>query len=53
VVDLYEDGVTIARSLERLGDGGMFGQPATHGEIEGAVLRMLRAPRRTAVRKAA
>jgi DNA topoisomerase-1 len=52
VLDLYEDGVTIARSLERLGDGGTFGQPATHGQIETAVLRMLRSPRRIA-RKAA
>jgi DNA topoisomerase IB len=53
VVDLYEDGVTVARSLERLGDGASFGQPATHGQIEAAVLRMLRSPRRAAGRKAA
>jgi len=48
VIDLYDDGVTIARSMERLGDGATFGQPATHGQVEAAVLRMLRAPRRTA-----
>ena len=48
VIDLYDDGVTVARSLERLGDGAAFGQPATHGQVEAAVLRMLRAPRRTA-----
>jgi DNA topoisomerase-1 len=53
VVDLYEDGVTIARSLERLGDGATYGQPATHGQVETAVLRMLRSPRRAAARKAA
>jgi DNA topoisomerase I len=47
VIDLYDDDVTIARSLERLGDGAAYGQPATHGQIEAAVLRMLRTPRRT------
>ncbi|MDQ1614560.1 MAG: hypothetical protein QOJ60_499 [Actinomycetota bacterium] len=46
VVDLYDDGVTIARSLERLGADAAFGQPATHGQVEAAVLRMLRTPRR-------
>lgn len=44
VIDLYDDGVTIARSLERLGTD--FGQPATHGQVEAAVLRMLRSPKR-------
>ena len=51
VIDLYDDGVTVARSLERLGDGASFGQPATHGQVEAAVLRMLRAPRRQAARQ--
>lgn len=46
VIDLYDDGVTVTRSLERLGDGAAFGQPATHGQVESAVLRMLRAPKR-------
>ena len=46
VIDLYDDGVTVARSLERLGDGASYGQPATHGQIESAVLRILRNPRR-------
>jgi DNA topoisomerase-1 len=46
VADLYDDGVTIARSLERLGAEADFGQPATHGQVEAAVLRMLRAPKR-------
>ena len=44
IVDLYDDGVTVARSLARL--GADFGQPATHGAIEAAVLRMLRTPKR-------
>ncbi len=48
VFDLYDDNVTIARALERLGADADFGQPATHGEIEGAVCRMLRAPKRVA-----
>jgi DNA topoisomerase IB len=47
VIDLYEDGVTVWRALERLGADADFGQPATHGHIEAAVLRMLKAPRRT------
>jgi DNA topoisomerase IB len=53
VIDLYTDGVTIARSLERLGADADFGQPATHGQVEAAVLRMLRGPKRSAVRRAA
>jgi DNA topoisomerase I len=52
VMDLYDDGVTIARSLERLGADADFGQPATHGRVEAAVLRMLRAPRRTTAGRA-
>jgi DNA topoisomerase-1 len=42
VVDLFEDGVTIEPSLKRLGEGASFGEPATHGAIERAVLRLLR-----------
>jgi DNA topoisomerase I len=42
VIDLYDDGFTIATSLERLGADGEFGQPATHGMVEAAVLRLLR-----------
>jgi DNA topoisomerase IB len=53
VIDLYDDGVTVARSLERLGDGASFGQPATHGQVESAVLRLLSAPRRSARRSKA
>jgi DNA topoisomerase I len=46
VLDLYDDGVTIARSLERLGADADFGEPATHGAVEAAVLRMLHTPKR-------
>ncbi|GAB2684217.1 DNA topoisomerase IB [Thalassiella azotivora] len=46
VVDLFEDGVTIERSLRRLGEGVDTGHPATHGAIEKSVLNLLRkAPR--------
>lgn len=41
VIDLYENGVTVAPSLERLGADAAFGSPATHGQIEQAVLTML------------
>jgi len=53
VLDLYDDGVTIQRSLERLGAEADFGQPATHGQIEAAVLRLLRRPVRAASRRTA
>jgi len=43
VVDLYDDGVTVSRALLALGDGMALGQPATHGKVEAAVLRMLSA----------
>lgn len=42
LVDLYEDGRTIEPALSRLGEGAAFGEPATHGAIERAVLRLLR-----------
>ncbi|MTE22205.1 DNA topoisomerase IB [Streptomyces sp. TRM43335] len=45
VIELYEEGVTIAPALHRLGDGAAFGVPATQGAVEGAVLRMLRTGR--------
>jgi DNA topoisomerase IB len=53
VIDHYDDGTTIQRSLERLGAEAAFGQPATHGEIEAAVLRLLRRPAKAAGRRAA
>lgn len=42
VIDLYDQGVTV--DLQRLGDGVAYGQPATQGQVESAVLRLLRAP---------
>ena len=42
VVDLFEDGVTIEHALRTLGEQTPVGQPATHGPVEQAVLRMLR-----------
>ena len=51
VIDLYDDGVTIQRSLERLGADAAFGQPATHGQVEEAVLRLLRKPVKAATRR--
>jgi DNA topoisomerase-1 len=51
VIDLYDDGTTIATALERLGADADFGQPATHGQIEAAVLRLLRRPATAARRR--
>ncbi|MFG3103675.1 DNA topoisomerase IB [Streptomyces sp. NPDC048182] len=42
VVELYEEGVTVAAALPKLGGEGTWGVPATHGPAERAVLRMLR-----------
>ncbi|MDQ3592894.1 MAG: DNA topoisomerase IB [Actinomycetota bacterium] len=47
VVDLFEDGITIERSLRRLGEDTDPGHPATHGAIERAVVRMLTQHRST------
>jgi len=44
VIDLYNDGVTILGDLEALGEGAGFGELATQGAVEAAVLRMLRSP---------
>jgi DNA topoisomerase IB len=41
VIELFDEGRTIADDLERLGDGAAFGHPATQGPIEEAVLRLL------------
>jgi DNA topoisomerase IB len=43
VVDLYQDGVTVAAALDELGADVDGGQLATQGHVERAVLRMLRA----------
>jgi len=42
VFDCYERGLTVADSLPRLGDGHDFGELATRGPMERAVLRLLR-----------
>ena len=44
VIDLYDDGITIADDLGALGRDTMPGSLATHGGIEQAVLRLLREP---------
>ena len=41
VVELYEEGVTIAAHLDRLGAGTGEGEPATHGPAEEATWRLL------------
>lgn len=51
VIDLYDDGTTIAGAVERLGADADFGQPATHGQVEAAVLRLLRRPARASHRR--
>lgn len=50
VIDRYTDGATIARDLSALGEGAHFGELATQGAIEDAVLRLL--GRRVATRRA-
>ncbi|MEU0719637.1 DNA topoisomerase IB [Streptomyces lavendulocolor] len=45
VIELYEEGVTVAAALPRLGDEGTHGIPATQGPAERAVLHMLRTGR--------
>ncbi|MFH8487668.1 DNA topoisomerase IB [Streptomyces longisporoflavus] len=41
VIELFDEGRTIAEDLDRLGDGATYGHPATQGPIEEAVLRLL------------
>ena len=41
VIDLYDSGITISTDLKLLGDG-TYGEPATQGRVEAAVLRLLR-----------
>ncbi|MEU0052354.1 DNA topoisomerase IB [Streptomyces sp. NPDC006309] len=41
VFELFEQGVTIAPALTRLGEHGDFGRPATQGPVEKAVLDLL------------
>ncbi|MEV4788289.1 DNA topoisomerase IB [Streptomyces tuirus] len=46
VIELFEEGVTVAAALPHLGDGGTYGIPATQGPAERAVLHMLETGRR-------
>ncbi|MER5643995.1 DNA topoisomerase IB [Streptosporangium sp. NPDC002524] len=41
VIDAYDRGRTVARALDRLGADTGFGQPATHGTVERAVISLL------------
>ncbi|MFE3031876.1 DNA topoisomerase IB [Streptomyces canus] len=41
VLELFEQGRTIAPALTRLGEHGDFGRPATQGAVEAAVLALL------------
>ncbi|MEV0423340.1 hypothetical protein [Streptosporangium canum] len=41
VIEAYEKGRTIARALAELGADAGFGQPATHGGVERAVVSLL------------
>lgn len=43
ILDHYDDGVTIAVDLESLGADVGYGEPATQGPLEAAVLRLLAA----------
>ncbi|MBV9292013.1 MAG: DNA topoisomerase IB [Frankiales bacterium] len=53
VIDRYNDGITIADELGRLGADARFGELATQGPIEAAVLELLREPAATRSRRAA
>ena len=44
VIDRYNDGLTIGDELHSLGAGAQFGELATQGAIEEAVLRLLQEP---------
>jgi DNA topoisomerase IB len=44
VIALYEEGTTIAPALERLGKGQEFGDVATKGHAERAVLKLITSP---------
>jgi DNA topoisomerase IB len=53
VIDSYLDGVTIYDDLHRLGADAAFGELATQGPIEDAVLRLLQEPQAGRRRRAA
>ncbi len=52
VIDLYHDGITITEDLHRLGAEAHFGELATRGGVESAVLSMLRDPQSARRRRA-
>jgi DNA topoisomerase-1 len=49
IIDLFDQGITISNDLKLLGDGTAYGQPATQGAVEQAVLALLRPPTRAAM----
>ena len=44
IIDLYDNGITLAKDLEVLGEQASYGSPAFQGAIEAAVLSLLREP---------
>ncbi|MEP7055237.1 MAG: DNA topoisomerase IB [Actinomycetota bacterium] len=52
VIDLYDAGLTINRDLKELGAGAAYGQLATQGAIEQAVVRLLTQSDASVARKA-
>ena len=52
IIDLYDDGITIAHDLEALGEDASYGSPAFQGALEAAALALLREPASTAGRLA-
>ena len=52
VIDLYDAGMTIRKDLDLLGAEASYGEPATQGAIEAAVLRLLRDAPATELQKA-
>jgi DNA topoisomerase I len=53
VFDRFNDGLTIAGALDRLGDGSDFGQPSFQGAIEEAVLDLIEEEPSDAIEKVA
>ncbi|MCW2544989.1 MAG: topoisomerase [Frankiales bacterium] len=49
IIDLFDGGITISKDLKLLGDGTAYGQPATQGAVEQAVLALLRPATRAAL----
>lgn len=43
VIELFDEGRTVAPALTRLGEHGDFARPATQGAVEAAVLELLQA----------